>query len=209
MDHSLQTEGYGVRLRPVRMEDAAFIVWLRNLDHVKGKVGDSASDVAQQEAWLKEYFAREGDYYFLVETLGKVSVGAYGIYDQVGKRAVSGRWIIRQEVPAAIPSAILGFDLAFGALGLEELRATTVSTNHPVLSLNRKFGLEQVMIEPGASNIGGKSVDLVHFVLYPKDWARARERILPLARQAESQVLHWERSQTATGKREELRRETR
>src|SRR5580698_2443625 len=145
MDHSLQTEGYGVRLRPVRMEDAAFIVWLRNLEHVKGKVGDSARDVAQQEAWLKEYFGREGDYYFLVETLGGVSVGAYGIYDQVGKRAVSGRWIIRQEAPAAIPSAILGFDLAFSALGLEELRASTVSTNHPVLSLNRKFGLEQVM----------------------------------------------------------------
>jgi RimJ/RimL family protein N-acetyltransferase len=198
MQHSLQAEGYGIRLRPVRMEDAAFIVWLRNLDHVRGKVGDSASSVARQEAWLRDYFAREGDYYFLVETLGGVSLGAYGIYDQVGKRAVSGRWIIRQEAPAAIPSAILGFELAFGALGLEELRASTVSTNHSVLSLNRKFGFEQVMIEPGASNIGGKPVDLVHFVLYPKEWAKVRERMLPLAKQAETQIREWERSQPGT-----------
>ncbi len=56
MEHSFQTEGYGIRLRPVRLDDAAFIVWLRNLDHVKGKVGDSAKDVASQEAWLKQIF---------------------------------------------------------------------------------------------------------------------------------------------------------
>ena len=56
MEHSFQAEGYGIRLRPVRMDDAAFIVWLRNLDHVKGKVGDSATDVAGQEAWLRQIF---------------------------------------------------------------------------------------------------------------------------------------------------------
>ena len=68
MQHTLQAEGFGVRLRPVRMDDAAFIVWLRNLDHVKGRVGDSAADAASQEAWLKAYFDRPGDYYFIIET---------------------------------------------------------------------------------------------------------------------------------------------
>ena len=63
-----QTEGYRIRLRPVRIDDAAFIVWLRNLDHVKGSVGDSAANTADQETWLKNYFEREGDYYFIVET---------------------------------------------------------------------------------------------------------------------------------------------
>ena len=61
MHHTLQAEGFGVRLRPVRMEDAAFIVWLRNLEHVRGRVGDTALNVAGQEAWLKKYFEREGD----------------------------------------------------------------------------------------------------------------------------------------------------
>jgi hypothetical protein len=31
MEHKLTAEAFGVRLRPVRMEDASFIVWLRNL----------------------------------------------------------------------------------------------------------------------------------------------------------------------------------
>ena len=59
-----------MRLRPVRLEDAAFIVWLRNLEHAKGRIGDSATDVASQKAWLQKYFDRPNDYYFLIETLG-------------------------------------------------------------------------------------------------------------------------------------------
>ena len=81
MQHTIHAEGFGVRLRPVRMDDAAFIVWLRNQDYVKGRVGDSASDVAAQEAWLNAYFQRAGDYYFLVETLGGIPLGTHGLYD--------------------------------------------------------------------------------------------------------------------------------
>ena len=64
MQHSLQAEDFGIRVRPVRMEDASFIVWLRNLDYAKGRIGDSAKDIASQETWLQTYFQREGDYYF-------------------------------------------------------------------------------------------------------------------------------------------------
>src|SRR5438309_5490278 len=150
MEHSFQAEGFGVRLRPVRMEDAAFIVWLRNLEHAKGRVGDSAPDTASQEKWLQAYFSRDGDYYFIIETQSGKAVGAYGIYDVKGASAESGRWVIRPEVPAAVPSAILAFDTAFGPLGLRELRVKTISTNHSVLSLNRKFGFRQTRAEKAA-----------------------------------------------------------
>ena len=56
------------------MEDAAFIVWLRNSEHAKGNIGDSAVDVASQKAWLSAYFMREGDYYFIIETSGAMPV---------------------------------------------------------------------------------------------------------------------------------------
>lgn len=195
MEHQLKVEGFGVRLRPVRLDDAAFIVWLRNLDHAKGRVGDSATDVAGQEAWLQNYFMREGDYYFIIETAGGISVGAYGIYDVRGRSAESGRWIIRPEVPAAIPSAMLAFDTAFGTLGLSELRVTTVSTNHLVLSLNRKFGFRQTGITPAGQIIGGQPADLVHFLLVAEDWPKVRERLLPMAQLAEKQVREWEATQ--------------
>ncbi len=194
MQHTLHAEGFGVRLRPVRMEDAAFIVWLRNLDHVKGRVGDSATDAASQESWLRAYFERQGDYYFIIETLGRIAVGAYGIYDVADASAESGRWIIRPDVPAAIPSAMQAFEIAFEKLGLRELRAKTVSTNRSVLSLNRKFGFRQTLVEPAAQVIGGQPVDLVNFLLEAKDWPNIREGLLPLARLAETQVQEWEQA---------------
>src|SRR6185503_1632655 len=173
MDHSLQIEGFGVRLRPVRMEDAGFIVWLRNLEHAKGRVGDSATSVAAQETWLKTYFQRQDDYYFIIETAGRIAVGAYGIYHVTGPSAESGRWIIRTDVPAAIPSAILAFDLAFGKLGLKELRVKTVSTNQGVLTLNRKFGFREAGVDSG-TQINGQPVDQIKFLLDAAEWSRRR-----------------------------------
>lgn len=184
-----------MRLRPVEMEDAGFIVWLRNLAHARGRVGDSALTVSGQEAWLKAYFDRAGDYYFIIETIGKIPIGAYGIYDVRGTSAESGRWVIRPDVPAALPSATLAFEAAFQQMGLTELRANTVSTNRTVLSLNKKFGFREVGITPAAQIIGGQPVDMVHFLLHKEAWPTILEKLWPLARVAEGQVVAWERSQ--------------
>lgn len=191
MNHSITTEGFGVRLRPVRMEDAAFIVWLRNLDHARGRIGDTV-DESGQRAWLEKYFTRDGDYYFIIETAAGVSVGAYGIYDVRGRSAESGRWVINPAVPAAIPSALLAFRTAFETLGMEELRVSTVSTNQLVLSLNRKFGFRQIGITDSAQIINGQPVDLINFVLDAREWPKVREKLSPLAKLAETQVREWE-----------------
>jgi RimJ/RimL family protein N-acetyltransferase len=177
------------------MEDAAFIVWLRNLEHVVGRVGDSATTTDSQEAWLKNYFTRESDYYFIIETAGGLPAGAYGIYDIRGTSAESGRWIIRPEVPAAIPSAMLAFETAFDKLRMTELRVSTVSTNQLVLSLNKKFGFKQTGITPASQIINGKPADLVHFLLVAADWPKVREKLMPLAKLAEKQVREWEQAQ--------------
>lgn len=196
MRHTHQTEGFGLRLRPVRLEDAAFIVWLRNLEHAKGRVGDSATSITSQEAWLKQYFDRTDDYYFIIETVSTCRpVGTYGLWAFIGASAESGRWIVRPEVPAAVPSAILGIDLGFGVLGLKEIRVKTVSTNLHVLSLNRKFGMRETGILKADQVIGGKPVDQHAFVLLPEDWSKARQRLLPLATFAEPQIREWERAQ--------------
>ncbi len=196
MRHTLEATGFGLTLRPVRFEDAAFIVWLRNLDRAKGRVGDSATDVASQEAWLQQYFDRPDDYYFLIETEdGHHPLGTYGFWGFLGPSAESGRWIVRPQVPAAIPSAVLGLDLAFGPLGLKELRVKTVSTNLAVLSLNRKLGMRPTGVAKADQVIGGKAVDQCLFLLLPEDWAEARKRLLPLAKVAEAQIREWARLQ--------------
>jgi RimJ/RimL family protein N-acetyltransferase len=199
MRHTLQTEGFGIRIRPVRMDDAAFIVWLRNLDHARGKVGDSATDTSSQEAWLKTYFEREGDYYFILETLGGIPVGTHGIYDLRGGSAEMGRFIVRPDVMAAVPTSVLSYALAFEKMGLTELRATAVASNRKLHSFVRKSGFRQVGLQPAAQIIGGVAVDILHFILTLADWPQTQERLTPLARLAETQVREWEAAQPHGG----------
>ncbi len=114
MQHTFQIEGFGISLRPVGLADAPVIFWLHNQGFVIGKLGDSAPDMATQETWLNDYFQRPGGYYSLVDTLGGIPLGTNSLYDIVGTTGESGRYLVRPEVPAAIPSSILAFDLAFG-----------------------------------------------------------------------------------------------
>jgi RimJ/RimL family protein N-acetyltransferase len=193
MRHTLHTEGLGMRLRPVQMNDAAFIVWLRNQDYVKGRVGDSASDVAGQQQWLEAYFRREDDFYFLAETMEGTPLGTNGLYNRSDKSAEWGRYIIRPEVQAALPSAMLIFDLAFERLGLHELRARCVSTNVTMHSLIRKYGFRQTVTKFANQTIGGRPVDMIHFVLKAGDWPRCRQRLLPLAEFVETRINKWEK----------------
>jgi RimJ/RimL family protein N-acetyltransferase len=195
LKHSFQAEGFGIRVRPVRMEDAAFIVWLRNLEHTRGKIGDSAQDVAAQEAWLRDYFLREGDYYFIAETLGGISFGTHAVYNIKGITGEKGRHVMRQEVLAGVPAGMLVTDLAFGTLGLTELTSACVSTNRPVRSIHLKTGFKQVGIKRDAQIIDGQSVDLLEFLIKKEDWRVAREGLLPLARMAEAQVQAWEKTE--------------
>jgi RimJ/RimL family protein N-acetyltransferase len=195
MRHSLHTEDFGIRLRPVAMEDAAFIVWLRNQEHTKGTIGDSATDIAGQEAWLKAYFEREGDYYFIAETAGGIPFGTHAVYDIQGKRGEKGRHVMRPEILAGVPAGMLATDLAFGTLGLEALCSHSVSTNRAVHSLHKKTGFKQVGIKKAAQMIGGQPVDLVEFLILAQEWPAARTSLLPLAEMARKQVFEWEKSQ--------------
>jgi RimJ/RimL family protein N-acetyltransferase len=200
VQHNLQAEDFGIRLRPVRLSDAAFIVWLRNLEHVRGRVGDSAATVASQTAWLEKYFERAGDYYFVAESLGGIALGTHGIYDLANGSAEKGRQAVRPEVMAGVATAMLATDLAFGPLGLRELRSNTVSTNTNVISLHRKSGFKQVGVLQNHQIIDGKPIDLLKFLLRPEDWAVARERQVGLARLAGAQIQEW--AATQAGKKQ-------
>jgi len=195
MRHSLQTEGFNVRLRPVRLDDAAFIVWIRNLDYVRGKVGDSAADIPAQQKWLDTYFERDGDYYFIVETLGGIRIGTHSLYDISDGNAELGRWIIRPGVQAAVPSHMLALSIAFDQLRLKLLHNSTVASNAPVQSLSRRFGFEEVGLEKSARIIGGEAVDMVHFTLTAEKWARTRPKLVAMAQVAGELVQQWEQAQ--------------
>ena len=199
MRHTWTAEGFGVRIRPVRLDDAAFIVWLRGLEHTKGKLGDSAAGVAQQEAWLHTYFDREDDIYFITETLSGLPMGTHGLSSHVvHQTAEAGRLIVRPDVPAAVATSLITFDLAFGAMGLKELTGTSVSTNEKVHTYVYKFGFRKTHVETGARLIAGQPVDIFHFAMTAEEWTKNRSRVVPIATYAERQIHAWEKAQKSS-----------
>jgi RimJ/RimL family protein N-acetyltransferase len=176
----LAVDGFGVRLRPVTVADAAYIVQLRRQPRVLGTVGDTSPDVQAQEQWIARYLDRDGDYYFIVEVAGR-PVGTIGVYGVADGSAEWGRWIIEEVVPAALPSAILIHDLAFGPLGLRELRGKVVPASRRVISFHRRFGAEDAGIEKNGVCISGASVDLVCFRMSSQNWPQVRKKLEPAA----------------------------
>jgi RimJ/RimL family protein N-acetyltransferase len=181
MKHSLQAVGYNIRLRPVQIADAEFIIQLRNLPNVIGTVGDTVPDVSAQQRWIESSWQRPGDYYLIIESLSGKRIGTIAIYDVSGNSGEWGRWITIPGMMVGLSSAILIHDLAFGSLGLQGLRGCVVSDNLRVISFHRKFGLEQTGIELNARQIGGKPVDLIWFSMKKERWPETRSRLHPLA----------------------------
>ena len=137
----------------------------------------------------------EGDYYWIVESSGGIPLGTHGIYNVNGGSAERGRHIMRPEVMAGVPSATLTADLAFGSMGLHELRSWVVATNQEVLSIHRKSGFKEVGRVTAAQMIDGRPVDKVEFLFTAEAWRKRRDGVLPLARFAGKQVLEWETMQ--------------
>ncbi|MGH9610551.1 MAG: GNAT family N-acetyltransferase [Bryobacteraceae bacterium] len=122
MDHKLSISGNFFRLRPVSLEDAAFIVEVRT-DPLRNRfINPTSLEVEKQEQWLKRYFEAPDDYYFIIENEATGErEGTVGIYrlDVEAKRAEWGRWVVRRGSKSAIPSLLLSFKLAFEQIGLD------------------------------------------------------------------------------------------
>lgn len=198
MNHSIVAEGYGVRIRPVRINDAGFIVWLRNLEHAKGMVGDTDMNIANQEKWLRTYLKREGDYYFVIETTCGIPVGTFGFYNLTEECAEIGRWIVWPESSAAVPSILMGIDVAIERLCVHKLKLKVVTTNARAIKIYRWIGFRETLIEPDAQIINGKPVDMMHMEMEEEEWEVGRKRLAPVALMTEVQVHKWERSSMAT-----------
>ena len=145
MKHNYKITGFCYRLRPVEMEDAQFIVDTRLEDIQKSQFVHKVSpDVNIQKNWLKNFFERSGDYYFVIENLftGEKE-GLISIYNVNGNKAEWGRWVLKRGSLSSIEGVNLLYKIAFEKLCLEELYTRTVENNSVVVnfhnSINAKF----------------------------------------------------------------------
>ena len=142
MKHNLSMSGYGYRLRPVKMEDAQFIIDVRLEDKQRNRyIHEVSPDVSKQEQWIAEYFVREGDYYFVIENLfTRLPEGLISFYNVIEEKAEWGRWVIRKGSLAAAESVDLMYRIAFEKAGLEELYCRTIEDNKAVISFHSTIG---------------------------------------------------------------------
>jgi len=172
-------------LRPVTIDDAEFIVKLRNQDHAKGCINDTSLDVEKQRKWIEEYLRRENEYYWIIETLDHVPYGTTSLYHYVqSKRQIeSGRWVRMANAPInnIIAGRVQVHDFVFGELQMQRLVYDVVSTNVQVLKYHRMCGGNETHVDKGAISIQGKQVDMIWFEETPESWVKVRPRLCRLA----------------------------
>jgi RimJ/RimL family protein N-acetyltransferase len=179
--HELQIAGRAYRLRPVAESDARYIVDLRSRGGTFLNTG--AVTVAQQLHWLDRYFERNGDYFFVIETIdGRTREGLVSLYDvrPLERSAEWGRWVLEPRSSAAVESALLVYRCAFEQLSLAQVRCRTLADNAKVVAFHESCGLIRV---PSTVMIdhNGQSRPGVEHVLGSGEWPRVKERLDRLA----------------------------
>ena len=163
MKHRITVEGFGYRLRPVRLNDAQFIIDVRLEDAERNKFIHTISrDAKAQEDWINEYFNREGDYYFVIENrITGLPEGLIAFYNEKDGKAEWGRWIVKESSLAATESVDLLYKAAFEQVGLKELYCRTIKDNVDVVSFHTSIGEKTRCEIAKAVNLNGVDYDVV------------------------------------------------
>jgi RimJ/RimL family protein N-acetyltransferase len=187
--HSLEIDGSAFRLRPVRLEDAAFIVELRS-DPERGRyLHRGCTGTSSQEEWLRKYFKTPGDFYFIIENrFSGTREGTAGIYnvDPTHRGAECGRWILRRGSLAAVESACLVYRLGFEQLALDALYCRTIAENASALAFHDSFGVERVCRLPRYFEWEGRPLDAIEGRLTRRRWLGMRDAMEAKAARAAS-----------------------
>lgn len=185
MNHNITVEKFGIRLRPVTMNDAAFIYRLRRSPKLSKYIGEIDDRYAVHLSWLEEYMKREGDYYFTVELSSGKPVGTIAIYSVTKKDANWGRWIIEDPIPAAPASAWLMYHVAFDILEIPQVYCETVMMNSQIVSFHDNCGLTRSKIKPKALTIKKVPYDLVIHTAERAQCKHIQKKLEPSAQLAE------------------------
>lgn len=177
MKQHIIIEKFGVRLRPVTLQDAPFIYHLRRDPKLSQYIGEIHEDISLHYAWLRDYMQRDNDLYFVIELVGGPPVGTIAIYDMTEETGNWGRWIIQEKISAAPASAWLIYYIAFEILHLPQVYTNTVSVNHHILSFHDHCGLTRTSIQSGGLTIKNMDYDLIIHTASIQDWPAIQKKL--------------------------------
>lgn len=181
MKHEVRLRGRAFGLRPAEVADSAFIVGLRSA--AGHGLNRGATSVEAQRAWMERYFARNDDYYFVVERDAdgrrEGLAGIYGV--DLGSRCAEwGRFVLRDGSIAAVETAMLVYRCAFETLGLERVYCRTLLDNSKVIAFHDSCGLTRADAEVMVEHDGEQRAAIEHS-LQRNAWPPVRDRLDRLA----------------------------
>ena len=179
MNHSIILKNDERTLRPVTVEDAEFIVRLRNQAHVKDCVNDTSTDVERQRQWIRDYLQRDNEYYWIIETPDGEPFGTMSLYhyDAEKNQIESGRWVeLKGEKYTynLFASAIQINDFAFEVLKVDSIVFDVVVTNTRVIRWHKLYGAEVTGVEKNAVILNGVPTDVIWMRITKKKWPEIR-----------------------------------
>lgn len=165
------------------MDDAEFIVMLRNQPHVRGMIHDTSNDVDRQRQWIRDYLSRDNEYYWIGETLDGNPIGTNSLYNFNPKenRIESGRWVnlADYEGSYSFSEAVLFKDFAFKVLGVSSVVCDIVSTNTQVITFHKKLLREKELDKISfLDGIRDTKVRTIWFEETIDTWKNNRKRLM-------------------------------
>ena len=182
---SMIFKGYGIELRPVRMQDLPTLRRWRNTDIIRNKMNDSSYITPrQQRVWFEHIVNRVDQAQWVVwckgGKTGYVNIKGEGHLQSQGH--VSGGYYIAET---CFRHALVGYavmmmyhDIIFDYMAIPLIKGNILKNNMSSLKLNRDFGYREV----------SESSESISFTLKPSDYANKRIRFLRYFKDSQCRV---------------------
>ena len=185
MKHDVVLEGFKCRLRPVREDDAEFIIAVRNQDRAAGKINATSRSIPAQVAWIRRYLDRGNDYYWIIENSDNcASVGTIGLYDFTpdGTEAMPGRWVMSPqcEINAMTPIFLM-YGFAFETLCLRRLAICVMPDNRKIIRFHLLCGAHDIAVPERYAQAEAESGVRQRWLSFSaEDWSRMKAEWTPI-----------------------------
>jgi UDP-2,4-diacetamido-2,4,6-trideoxy-beta-L-altropyranose hydrolase/UDP-4-amino-4,6-dideoxy-N-acetyl-beta-L-altrosamine N-acetyltransferase len=166
------------RLRPLREDDSARLLGWRNTDRVRFAMSNQHIVTAAEHAtWFANAFADPKRRRFVYEC-GGVPMGfvTFRDIDQATRTCEWGFYVGEPWAPRGTGKrlGVLALDLAFGGLGMAEVRAEVLSDNVASLGFHARMGFDETGSVTGPSPDGAAEMEWRTFALTSAHWADIR-----------------------------------
>jgi RimJ/RimL family protein N-acetyltransferase len=150
MDRSAiaRVEGPNLRLRLIEPDDAVYVHGLRTDPRYNTHLSAVTGSVEDQRRWIEGYKSREAtgqELYYVIERKDGTRCGLVRLYDIEADYFTWGSWILDENKPpkAALESAVLIYEIGFGALGCSRSVFDVRAENENTLAFHKRFGASE------------------------------------------------------------------